>query len=85
MVVVGNSSLISPDGNTSKVAADFVMASLNWTMNREELIGISPRRPTAFTLAIDPGQFGLLQSVTIFLMPGLALLVGGFVWWRRRA
>lgn len=85
MVVVGNSSLISPDGNTSKVAADFVMASLNWTMNREELIGISPRRPTAFTLAIDPGQFGLLQSVTIFLMPGLALLVGAFVWWRRRA
>lgn len=84
LVVVGNSSLISPDGNTSKVAADFTMASLNWIMNREELIGISPRRPTAFTLAISPADFGLLQSVIIFILPGLALIVGGFVWMRRR-
>jgi hypothetical protein len=85
LVVVGNASLIAPDGNTSKVAADFTMASLNWIMNREELMGISPRRPTSFTLNISPADFGLLQSLAIFVMPGLALIVGGFVWMRRRA
>jgi hypothetical protein len=85
LVVVGNSSLISPDGNTSKVAADFTMASLNWIMNREELMGISPRRPTAFTLNITPADFGLLQSFMIFVIPGMALIVGGFIWMRRRA
>lgn len=85
LVVSGNANLISPDGNTSKVAADFTMASINWVMNREELMGISPRRPTAYTLAISPADFGLLQSVMIFVMPFLALIIGGFIWLRRRA
>lgn len=85
LVVVGNANLISPDGNTSKVAADFTMASLNWVMNREALMGISPRRPTAFTLNISPADSGLLQSITIFLLPGIALIVGGLVWLKRRA
>ncbi len=85
LVVVGNANLISQDGNTSKVGADFTMASINWVMNREELIGITPRRPTAFTLNISPADFGLLQSVMIFLMPGLALIIGGVVWMKRRA
>ncbi|MEM1442477.1 MAG: Gldg family protein [Verrucomicrobiota bacterium] len=85
LVVVGNPNLIAPDGNTSKVAADFTMASLNWVMNRESLMGISPRRPTAYTLNISPDDFGLLQSLTIFLMPGMALIVGGLVWLKRRA
>jgi hypothetical protein len=85
LVAVGNADLIAPDGNTSKVAVDFTMASLNWIMNREELIGITPRNPTAFTLNISPSDFGLLQSLMIFLMPGLALIVGGIVWMIRRA
>jgi len=85
LVVAGNANLISPDGNTSKVAADFTLASLNWVMNREELMGISARRPTAFTLNISAADFGMLQSFMIFVMPFLALIVGGFVWMRRRA
>lgn len=85
MVVVGNPDLISPDGNTSKVNADFAMASINWVMNREELMGITPRRPTAFTLNVSPGSLGFLQSLIILLIPGLALLTGLFVWMKRRA
>jgi len=85
MVVVGNPDLISPDGNTSKVNADFAMASINWVMNREELMGISPRRPTAFTLNVSAGSLGFLHSLVIMLIPGLALLAGIFIWMRRRA
>ncbi len=85
MVVVGNPNLLSPDGNTAKVATDFTMSSLNWVMNREELMGISPRQPTAYTLNISPGDLGLLQTLVIFVMPGIALIVGGLVWFRRRA
>jgi len=85
LVVVGNANLISPTGNTSQVAADFTMASLNWVMNREALVGISPRRPTVFTLSVPPDQVALLQSLVILVLPGLALITGFFVWWRRRA
>ena len=85
MVVVGNPDLISHEGNTSKVGADFTMAALNWVMNREELIGITPRRPTAYTLNVSADDQGLLQTVMIFIMPGLALIIGALVWMRRRA
>jgi len=85
LVVVGNANLIDPDGGTSKVAADFTMASMNWVMNREELIGISPRQPTAFTLNVSAEEMGLLQMFMIFVLPILALVAGGFVWMKRRA
>jgi hypothetical protein len=85
LVVVGNADVISPDGNSTKVAADFTMAAVNWVMNREELMGISPRRPTFFTLSISPDKVALLQSLLIMVLPGIALILGGFVWMRRRA
>lgn len=85
LVVAGNPNLISPEGNSAKVAVDFTMASLNWVMNREELMGISPRRPTFFTLSISPDKVALLQSLLIMVLPGIALILGGFVWMRRRA
>ncbi len=85
LVVVGNANLISPAGQTSQVAADFTMASLNWVMNREALVGISPRRPTVFTLSVPADQVALLQTLVILILPGLALITGAFVWWRRRA
>jgi len=85
LVVVGNANLISPAGQTSQVAADFTMASLNWVMNREALVGISPRRPTVFTLGVPADQVALLQTLVILVLPGLALIAGALVWWRRRA
>ncbi len=85
LVVVGNANLISPAGQTSQVAADFTMASINWVMNREALVGISPRQPTVFTLGIHPDKLALLQSLLILVLPGLALIAGGWVWLRRRA
>jgi len=85
LVVAGNANLISPEGNSAKVAVDFTMASLNWVMNREELMGISPRRPTFFTLSISPDKVAFLQSLLIMVLPGAALILGGFVWMRRRA
>lgn len=84
LVVVGNPNLISPDGNTAKVSADFTMAAINWVMNREELMGISPRKPTFFTLNISPDKVALLQTLVILVLPGAAMILGGFVWMRRR-
>lgn len=85
LVVVANSGLIDPQGNTSKVNADFVMAGLNWTLNRASLSGISPRQSSAYTLQITPPQSALLQTLSLFILPGLFLLGGLVVWVRRRA
>lgn len=84
LVVVGNANLISPSGQTSQVAADFTMGSINWVMNRESLVGISPRQPTIFTLGIQAEKLALLQSLLILVLPGLALIAGGWIWLVRR-
>lgn len=85
LVVVANPDIIDPKGNTAKVNSDFLMASLNWTINRASLSGISPRRPSAFTLEISGAQSGLLQGLALFILPGLAFLAAFVVWLRRRA
>jgi hypothetical protein len=85
MVVVGNPNVIDPAGNTAKVNADFAMSALNWTLNREQLVGISPRKPAAYVLPVDPAQFSLLQSLIILIIPALALTAAGAVWYFRRA
>ena len=84
MVVVGNAHLFDVSGNTKKPNADFVMNSLNWLIDRTELIGITPRKPTAYSLNITPAQFGLLQTLAILILPGGALALGGFIWFLRR-
>lgn len=85
LVVVGNADLISPQGTTNQIAADFALSSLNWVMNRDSLVGISPRRPTVFTLGVEPARVALLQTLLILVLPGLALIAAGYVWLRRRA
>ncbi|MCB1230694.1 MAG: GldG family protein [Verrucomicrobiae bacterium] len=85
LVVVSNPDLIDPAGNTSKVSADFLMSTLNWSLDREELVGISPRKPTTYVLSVDPAKLSLFQNLIIFIMPTLALLAAGFVWFIRRA
>lgn len=84
LVVISNDSVLDPSGNTQKSNADFVMNSLNWLIDRSEMIGISPRKPTAYSLSITPAQFGLLQTLAIIIMPVVALALGGFIWFLRR-
>ena len=61
------------------------MSSLNWALDREELAGISPRKPTAYVLSVDPAKLSLLQNLIILVIPALAFLAAGFVWFLRRA
>jgi len=84
LVVISNDLILDPSGNTQKSNADFVMNSLNWLIDRSEMIGISPRKPTAYSLSITPAQFGLLQTLAIIIMPVAALALGGFIWFLRR-
>ncbi|NOX99227.1 MAG: GldG family protein [Verrucomicrobia bacterium] len=84
MVIVSNPDLIDPAGNTSKTNADFTMASLNWMIDRSELIGISPRKLTTYTLDIEPGDLSLLQTLAIFILPGMALIFAGAIRMLRR-
>ena len=85
LVVVGNPNLISPDGNTQKTASDFCMASINWVMNRDQLLGIAPKKPASYNLFMRDSTFGLLQTLVVWVIPTVLLFCGSLVWYRRRA
>ena len=84
MVVVGNASLL--DRQTSlAISRDFVAASLNWMLNRERLIGITPKLRNSYRIQLSARQHEIIFATTVLAMPGLVLLLGLLVWASRRS
>ena len=86
MVVVSNATFVQDNALTQdQQGLDFVSGSVNWLMNREQLIGIAPKVPTTLTFSLDENAMRNLRWVVLFLMPLIPAIIGLAVWWRRRA
>ncbi len=83
MVVVGNGDFLR-DTSLTESSLDFALASFNWMLNREELIGIAPKERKAFTLNLTEEKMSKLFKSVVFGIPGLVALFGVFSWWQRR-
>lgn len=84
MVVVGNASMLDPATRLG-VHQDFISSSLNWMLNRERLIGPTPKRKNTFRIQLTEEQRRQIFWVTCLLMPAGVLGVGLLVWSHRRA
>ncbi|MGI8605433.1 MAG: hypothetical protein ACR2OZ_20865 [Verrucomicrobiales bacterium] len=88
MVLVGNASLIDPDRDTTRVnpaAYDFVSSSLNWVLNREDLIGITAKQPEAYHISLSPEATAKIFWLCLGLLPGAVSMFALFMWSSRRA
>lgn len=86
MVVVSNATFVQDAALTrDQQALDFVSGSLNWLMNREELIGIAPKVPRTLTFTLSEEALRTLRWLVLLAMPGAAAVLGLLIWWRRRA
>jgi gliding motility-associatede transport system auxiliary component len=86
MVVVSTSTFVQDNAITQgQQALDFVSASVNWLMNREQLIGIAPKIPKTLTFTLDEKALGNMRLLVLVLMPLIPAVIGLAVWWRRRA
>lgn len=84
MVVVGNASLL--DAQTRQAEnQDFLAASINWMVNREKLIGITPKQKHQYRIQLTNHQRDLLFWITAFCTPAIVLAFGFSVWAKRRA
>ena len=54
-------------------------------INRERLIGVTPKPITAFRIQLTEEQRKQIFWVTCFLMPGAVLGMGLLIWSHRRA
>ena len=83
MVVVGTSRFVD-NSDLAGGNLDFFMNSLNWLLQREQLVAVSPKTPEEFRLDMSPRQ---QMAVYILVMGGMPLavaIVGLMVWLGRR-
>ncbi|MFT5470897.1 MAG: hypothetical protein ACI8UO_006029 [Verrucomicrobiales bacterium] len=84
MVVVSNPTILSGGQKRQKIRSDFVMSSLNWLLDRPHLQGILPKEPTRYAVVLDDSEKTAITWLVLWILPGLTLLLGIFVWTMRR-
>ena len=86
MVVVSNATFIQDNALTQdQQALDFISGGVNWLLSREQLIGIAPKVPKTLTFSLNEDALRNLRWIILVLLPLVPAVVGGAVWWRRRA
>ena len=86
MVVVSNATFIQDNALTQdQQALDFISASANWLLSREQLIGIAPKVPKTLTFSLNEDALRSLRWMVLVLMPLVFVVLGTAVWWKRRA
>ena len=81
-----NSTFIQDNALTQdQQGLDFVSASINWLLSREQMIGIAPKIPQTLTFSSMNKRSRSLRWIILVLMPLVPAISGWFVWWRRRA
>jgi ABC-type uncharacterized transport system involved in gliding motility auxiliary subunit len=86
MIVVGNALWLSDDGlRQAQIGLDFALNSLNWLLNREQLIGITPKEKNLVRLDLTEKQLQQIALIVLVAIPGIVALTGFGVWITRRS
>lgn len=85
LFVAGNADFIQSDALTQVGPnVDFVLGALNWLVDREELIGVTPKQIQNFTLNLSDAQLSKLALLAMVVLPAGAALIGFGTWLQRR-
>jgi ABC-type uncharacterized transport system involved in gliding motility auxiliary subunit len=84
LVVFGDSDFVS-NGAMTGGNSDLFLNSLNWVLEREELMGIAPKPVEQTRLVMSRVELSLLFWTVVCVMPGFLAVAGALVWLRRRA
>lgn len=84
VIAVGNSQF-ALDAALNPQGIDFLLSSMNWLLNRNQFTGVMPKVVQHFSLNLTERQLSSIAFYTLFVIPGVAALLGIVAWWRRRA
>lgn len=85
IVVVGESRFLGNHMIDSGGNRDFANLAVNWLLDRPALLGgVGPRPVKEYKLELTQAQIRLLRWILLLVLPGLVLLFGLLVWFRRR-
>jgi ABC-type uncharacterized transport system involved in gliding motility auxiliary subunit len=83
MVVVGTSRVVD-NSSLGGGNLDFFMNSLNWLLQREQLVAVGPKAPEEFRLDMTPHQQMAVYILVMGGMPLVIAIIGIVVWLGRR-
>jgi hypothetical protein len=84
-VVLGGSTFLSDDSIQQQGNRDFALNSVGWLQEQKDQVTIRPRKGDAIQQAmITSSQANAIFYGTVLIFPVLFLIIGGWIWWRRR-
>lgn len=84
LVVIGNSAFVLNAYINNAGNPNLALNAINWLIKREQALGIAPRTPEQVSLFLNQTQMRNVVLISLVGLPGLAILAGVVVWWRRR-
>ena len=84
LVVVGDGDFASNSFFPYMSNSDFALAALAWLVREERAPTMKPPVEVLPTVVLTNRQVREIFAFTVIVVPGLAVLIGGVVWWRRR-
>lgn len=84
LITVGDSDFATNQWASLQRNGDLFMNMVNWLAEDENLISIRPKNPTNRKVTFTETQQRLLTWFSMLLLPGIVIIVGVYIWWKRR-
>jgi ABC-type uncharacterized transport system involved in gliding motility auxiliary subunit len=84
VVVIGNSAFATNPYLAQQKNGDLFYNTINWLAQDENLISIRPKSQTNRRVTLTEGQASALRWLDLFILPGIVIFSGVYIWWKRR-
>jgi len=82
--VVGSSAWAANRFINFNANSDLALNTINWLASDEDLISIRPKEKDDRRITLTQAQMNWVRAVSQFLLPGIVIVAGIGVWWKRR-
>ena len=84
LVVIGNSTYASNQYFSLQMNGDLFLNSVDWLAQDSNLISIRPKSVTDRRVTLTAAQSTMLWWLDLILLPGIVIVSGIVIWWKRR-
>lgn len=84
LVVIGDSDFASNAAISAVSNGDLFLNAVDWLAQDEQLIAIRPKSAASRSVTLTESQWAVLKWVNVGFLPGIVILSGIIIWWKRR-
>jgi ABC-type uncharacterized transport system involved in gliding motility auxiliary subunit len=84
LAVIGNSEFAANPYLNQQKNGDLFYNTISWLAQDENLITIRPKSQTNRRVTLTQGQSSALTWLDLIFLPGIVILSGVYIWWKRR-